>query len=184
MTDPQRTPDPMAIAQKLPKGATLIYRHFGDENREKLANSLRNIDGLTLLIGNDPKLAKTVGADGVHMPRSTSADTLMDIRNAHPDWIITQAAAKTEGMSENLTLDALFVSAVFSSKSPSAGQPIGLGPLTEIALKSPMPIYALGGITSETAPHLIGSGVAGFAAIDGIVKEINLSENRSDSDMF
>ncbi|MEP1229400.1 MAG: hypothetical protein ABJG88_01860, partial [Litorimonas sp.] len=28
MTDPKRVNDPIAIAQKLPKGAVVIYRHY------------------------------------------------------------------------------------------------------------------------------------------------------------
>jgi thiamine-phosphate pyrophosphorylase len=33
-----------------------------------------------------------------------------------------------------------------------------------------LPVYALGGVTAETAPALLGAGAAGLAAVDGIVE--------------
>ena len=177
MTDPQRTPDPVGIARKLPKGAVVIYRHFGGENRAAIARQLRDIDGVTLLIGNDPELAKSVRARGVHMPRQTSSEDITKIRRDNPDWIITQAAPKPFNVDAlNTGLDAIFVSAIFPSKSPSAGSAIGIDALTQITASSTTPIYALGGVTAETAPRLLESGVSGFAAIEGIVKEIVMGE--------
>jgi len=154
----------------------VIYRHFGADDREDTARELRAIDGLTLLIGNDPELAVKASADGVHMPRSVSADEIAKIRKNHPDWIITQAAPKDGSEINTQKLDALFVSAIFPSKSPSAGVAIGVEALADIAKNASVPIYALGGVSAETAPRLIGSGVAGFAAIEGITKEIVMGE--------
>ncbi|MEP1229464.1 MAG: thiamine phosphate synthase, partial [Litorimonas sp.] len=150
---------------------------YGVDNRQKLASQLRSIDGLTLLIGNDPDLARIVGADGVHMPRVTSASEIDKIRNQHKDWIITQAAPKADSIIDpadfnTANIDALFVSPVFPSKSPSALNPIGIDALRSIAHNTSVPIYALGGISQETAPHLLKSGIAGLAAIEGIIKEI------------
>lgn len=176
MTDPQRTSNLVGIAKKLPAGAVVIYRHFEQDKREGIAKDLRAIDGLTLLIGNDPDLAQAIGADGVHMPRKVSAKDIAKIRAQHKDWIITQAAPK-DGSAPNIqNLDALFVSPVFPSKSPSADTPIGTEAFAQITQNISVPIYALGGVTAETAPQLIGSGVAGFAAIDGIIKEIVMGE--------
>jgi len=167
-----------SCAKKLPKGAVVIYRHFGADDRADIPQQLRDIDGLTLLIGNDPELAAQVAADGVHMPRRISADDIAKIRTGHPDWIITQAAPKEADTPTDLSpdLDALFVSAIFPSKSPSAGTAIGIDVLTQIAKSTSVPIYALGGVTAETAPRLINSGVSGFAAIEGITKEIVMGE--------
>jgi len=176
MTDPLRTPDILGVAKKLPKGSIVIYRHFGADNRKDIGQRLRDINGLTLLIGNDPRLAEDIGANGVHMPRAALAKDIEAIRREHPNWIITQAAPKDGSFIETQNLDAILVSAVFPSKSPSAGEAIGVEALTQIVKNSPVPVFALGGINQDTAPRLIGSGTAGFAAIEGIIKEIVHSE--------
>ena len=66
-------------------------------------------------------------------------------------------------------LDALFISSIFPSKSPSAGEAIGIEALTDRAARLPLPLYALGGVSAGTAYDLIGSGVSGLAAIDGLI---------------
>ena len=176
MTDPQRVSNPVEIAKKLPAGAVIIYRHFGQDKREAIAKDLRAIDGLTLLIGNDPDLARAVNADGVHMPRTALAKDIAQIRAQHKGWVITQAAPKDGAAISTQNLDALFVSPIFPSKSPSAGDAIGVEAVSQIVKDSPIPVYALGGVTQDTAPRLIGSGAAGFAAIEGIIKEIVMGE--------
>jgi thiamine-phosphate pyrophosphorylase len=73
VTDPERTPDPVEVAKRLPRGAAVIYRHFGAEDRARVARRLAAATrsrGLILLIAADPDLARKVGADGVHWPES------------------------------------------------------------------------------------------------------------------
>ncbi|MFZ3007547.1 MAG: thiamine phosphate synthase, partial [Phenylobacterium sp.] len=70
-TDPVRTPDPEAVAARLPKGAAIVYRTFGAPDADIVALRLKAIArrrGLKLLIGADESLAARVGADGVHLP--------------------------------------------------------------------------------------------------------------------
>jgi len=65
-------------------------------------------------------------------------------------------------------LDALIVSAVFDSNSPSAGTAIGVSAFTQISNTLPVAVFALGGITQSTAPELIRSGAAGIAGVSGL----------------
>ncbi|WP_409432739.1 N-acetyltransferase [Litorimonas sp. RW-G-Af-16] len=177
MTDPERIVDPIAIAQKLPKGAAIIYRHFGADHRHSAAQALRKVTlerQQQFLIGADIGLAKMVKADGVHLRREDGLAVAEKLRKQHPDWIISMAGLKgPQDYDGDLSvLDALFISSIFPSRSPSAGEAIGVGKLSELTRTLPVPIYALGGVTSATAAKLIGSGAAGLAAIDGILKEI------------
>ncbi len=180
MTDPARVPDPVAIARKLPQGAAIIYRHFGADDREAIALTLREITaarGQQLLIGTDTELALAVDADGVHFPRDAALNEPRKWRAAQPEWIITMAGIKDgEYLAELSGLDGLFVSSIFDSHSPSAGEPISPEALTRLCQSLSVPIYALGGITPQTAKRLIGTGAAGLAAIDGILQEIAMSE--------
>ncbi len=174
MTDPQRVVNPVTAAMNLPKGAAIIYRHFGRSGHEKTAEQLRGVTferEQQFLIGHDPELAIKVGADGVHFRRDASllAPTLW--RKNCPEWIITMAGLKGEQdyHADLSVLDALFISTVFYSKSPSAGNPIGIQELTSIAQKLDVPIIALGGINDRTAHKLLGSGATGLAGIEGLL---------------
>ena len=47
--------------------------------------------------------------------------------------------------------------------------PIGLGPLKELVSAAKIPILAIGGITPENAAQVMGTGVAGIAAISALI---------------
>jgi len=176
MTDPARMPDVAAVVRTLPRGAAVIYRHFGNADREAEARTLRRLTRARdqqLLIGADPELAEAIEADGVHFSRNAALDGPARWRTKRPDWILTMAGLKTGAYTGAFTpLDALFISSVFPSDSPSAGTPIGVEALTACTTRLPLPVYALGGVTRETATQLNQSGVAGLAAIEGLIMDI------------
>lgn len=169
--DPNRIEDICATARTLPAHAGVVYRHFGAKDREAVAAKLREITAerqQTFLIGADPELANAVGADGVHFRRDPALTAPAKWRDLRPDWVITMAGLKSGHYHLPLTLlDAVFVSAVFPSQSPSAGPPIGLAEFTAQCAALDTSVFALGGVNVQTAPRLIGTGAAGLAAIDG-----------------
>jgi len=172
VTDPERTPDPLAIARRLPKGAGVIFRHFGRRGAETVARALSDVAlqrGLRLLIGADAELAIRVRADGVHLPER-DLSLASGLKAAHPDWIVTAAAHSRAGARRALRLgaDAVLVSAVFQSLSSSAGEPLGRRALARIARSAGGPVYALGGVNDATARRLLKTGVAGLAAVEGL----------------
>ncbi len=65
-------------------------------------------------------------------------------------------------------VDAVVVSPVFPSHSPSAARPIGVRAFATLARAASAPAYALGGVNIRTARRLIGSGAVGLAAIEGL----------------
>jgi len=168
LTDPVRTPDPAALAQTLFEGCGIIYRHFGADDRTYVAETLAEIarkKNLVVLIGNDPDLAKQVGADGVHWPEARLA--------AASEWVNTfklmTAAAHTQQAIEQtqaLGLDAALVSPVFPSESPSAGLPIGPETLCKWADSTDLPLYGLGGVDAENITQI--HDFAGAAMIGGL----------------
>jgi thiamine-phosphate pyrophosphorylase len=171
MHDRNRTPDIENLATRLPEGSALIYREAEGQHDLARADRLRMITqdrGVQFLIGGDPAFASVIKADGVHLPRGRYK--AKDLRRFRKDWIITQAAPKTDRPFPAAGLDAVFVSSVFDSASPSAGAAIGVEELTNRTAATPCPVIALGGITTETAPTLIGTGVSGLAAIDGLAE--------------
>ncbi len=173
MTDPARIENLLDVVTRLPKGCAVIYRHFGKPKDGAALRTLTQKQDRQFLIGNDPVLAETLGADGVHFSRDETLRGPIKWRALKPDWIITMAGLKSGAYLAPLdSLDALFISSVFSSQSPSAGEPIGTEELRRRARALPVPLFALGGIDAGTAPQLIGTGAAGLAAIGGLIMDV------------
>ncbi|MFC3071294.1 thiamine phosphate synthase [Phenylobacterium soli] len=167
-TDPQRTPDAEPIARTLPRGAAIVFRAFGAADAAAQGRRLRAIArarGLRLLVGADPELARALGADGLHLPERLGGRARAW---RQPGWIVTSAAhslaaarrAKAAGA------DAVVVSAIFPSGSPSAGAPMGPVRLALLARQAGLPVYALGGVNDKTARRLKDAGLVGLAAVD------------------
>lgn len=159
------------MAERLPAGAGIVYRPF--DAADALARGRRLADvarrrGLLLLAGADAALAEAIGAAGVHLPQRLVARAPA-IRAAHPGWRLTAAAHDVEAVraAQQAGAEAVVVSPVFSSNSPSAGAPLGPAGLSAIVEGSALPIYALGGVNAGTAGALAGCGVYGLAGIEG-----------------
>jgi thiamine-phosphate pyrophosphorylase len=171
-TDPVRTPDPLAAAAALPPGAAVVFRAFGAADGLQVAQDLRRLTrakGVKLLIGADAALALACRADGVHLPERL-AHRARALRQAQPGWIVTAAAHSLAAARTGLArgAHAVVVSAIFPSKSPSAGQPLGPLRLAALTRAAQGPVYALGGIHTKNARRLLASGVVGLAAVEGL----------------
>ncbi|WP_375268081.1 thiamine phosphate synthase [Phenylobacterium sp.] len=171
-TDPARTPDPMAAAAALPRGSAVVYRAFGAAEAPKIARELRTLTarrGVRLLIGADAALARAVGADGVHLPERLALRA-GPLRRARPGWIITAAAHSLPAARRALAAgaDAVVVSAVFPSRSASAGPPLGALRFARLVHAAGGPVYALGGVNMKNARRLLASGAVGLAAVEGL----------------
>jgi thiamine-phosphate pyrophosphorylase len=168
-TDPGRTPDPEAIASRLPPGSAVVYRHFGARDAEARARRLAALArqrGLKLLIGQDAALAARVGADGVHLPQRL-AYRAAALRRAHPGWIVT-SAAHSLAAARRSRADAVVLSVALPSRSASAGPALGPIRLAQRVRSAGRPAYALGGVNDRTAARLLATGVIGLAAVEGL----------------
>lgn len=169
-TDPERTLDPAVIAEDLPRGAAVVYRAFGAADAEARGARLLAIvrrRGLKLLIGADAGLAARLGADGIHLPERL-AHRARRLKAVHPGWIVTAAAHSPRAARRALAAgaDAVVVSAIFPSRSASAGVPMGPIRVALLARMARGPIYGLGGVSNKTARRLKDAGLVGLAAVD------------------
>lgn len=170
VTDPDRTPDPAAVAERLPRGCGVIFRAFGAPDAPAQTRELARIAhrrGLILLIGADERLAMQAGAGGVHLPERL-ASTARRLGARHPAWLVTAAAHSPAAIhrAARAGADAVLLSTVFESRSPSAGKPLGPVRLAALVRGAPLPVYALGGVDMKNARRLIASGAVGIAAVD------------------
>ncbi|MBX3482922.1 MAG: thiamine phosphate synthase [Phenylobacterium sp.] len=168
-TDPARTPDPEAVAARLPRGAAIVYRHFGAPDAEARARRLAAITrarGLKLLIGQDAGLARRIGADGVHLPERL-AHRAAGLKRANPRWIVTSAAHSLAAARASRA-DAVVLSVAFPSRSPSAGPALGPIRLAARVRAAGRPAYALGGVNTKRARRLLDAGLVGLAAVEAL----------------
>lgn len=171
-TDPQRVANPEAVAERLPRGAGVVFRAFGASDAVDQGRRLRAIADardLTLLVGAHANLAEGIGADGLHMPERLVGE-VPRLRAEHGRWLITVAAHDRGAVeaAQRAGADAVVVSPVFPSNSPSAGAPLGVEGLKDMVTATALPVYALGGVRAHTVMALIGSGVAGIAAVEAL----------------
>jgi thiamine-phosphate pyrophosphorylase len=171
-TDPARVPDPATVAERLPRGAGIVFRAFGAPDAVEQGRRLRAIAderGLLLLVGAHAGLAEGIGADGLHMPERLVAD-IPRLRAEHARYLITVAAHDLGAVqaAEQAGADAIVVSPVFPSNSPSAGEPLGLEGLEGLIAATALPAYALGGIRARTVTRLVGGGLVGIAAVEAL----------------
>lgn len=167
-TDPERTPDPEAVARRLPRGAAIVYRHFGATDRAHVARKLAMIArgrGLSLLIAADPELAARVSAAGVHWPERLLPAT----RGA---GLVTASAHRPEALARAAAIgvDACILAPVLPTRSSSGREAIGLFRASQAARSARLPVIALGGVNARTATRLAGRGFAGIAAVDAFLE--------------
>ena len=73
MTDPKRSNNPSEMAEMLPNGSVLIFRHYQIKKRELLAKNVIakcRKNKIFCLIGGDYRLALKLKADGIHLPEN------------------------------------------------------------------------------------------------------------------
>jgi|WetSurMetagenome_2_1015567.scaffolds.fasta_scaffold158603_2 thiamine-phosphate pyrophosphorylase len=161
LTDDKRLPDPVAAAQALPHGSMVIVRCRDPARRKALTTALKRLD-LIVLVAGDATLART--ADGIHLSEARAGEAAA--LRARGFGLITVAAHSLAALRGAAFADAAILSPVF----PTASHPgrAALGPLRAAAIAhlSPIPVYALGGISAANAARL--TGFCGIAAIGAL----------------
>jgi thiamine-phosphate pyrophosphorylase len=176
MTDAARLADPAPAIVGLPRGGAVILRHYDDPNREALARSLLKLTrpaGIRLLIAGDARLARRLGADGLHLPERMARRGRTHWRAwRRPGWLITAAAHSPAALwrAGKAGADAALLSPVFATASHPGTRALGALRFAAWCGRAPLAVYALGGITAETARRLGPGPAAGIAAIGGLAR--------------
>ena len=170
-----------ALQAALNKGLRLVqirekYLHKDEFiNIAKQVIALAKPYGAKVLISQDIALARNLGADGVHLP---SQDLMMlktkpkaDLQENFPNFFIVSASCHNEEElqhAENLQLDFVVLSPVKSTLSHPEAEPIGWQAFAELAQKTTLPVYALGGMALTDLPLALSFGARGVALQRGL----------------
>lgn len=161
LTDVSRRPDARLLLSRLPRGAALLDR----TGRRDLARACRRKGVLLISARADagagalyvrdlpPERAREIAAWRRRGGRATFAA-------AHSPRALRRAAAAGA--------TAALLSPVFPTRSHPGATGIGITRFRLWARRSPIPVYALGGVTNTNARALISTAAIGIAGIDGL----------------
>jgi len=160
-----------ATARALPEGAFAVQlREKARGDRAAWARRLREVTrglGVGLVVNGDVRLAREVGAEGVHFGAEATARAVAEGEGmwrsmaAHRDEDVTEARRRD--------VDAVLVSPIFAT--PGKGDPRGLGALTrarELA-GGGVTVIALGGIGVQEAGACREAGADAVAVIRALL---------------
>jgi len=119
-----------------------------------------------LLVNERLDIAMTCGADGVHLPSDSLPLEAVRAR-AGANWLAGISCHAEQDVERAARGGASYVllGPVFATPSKPAGPPLGIPRLREICRRSPVPVFALGGVTRENAGACVQAGAAGIAGI-------------------
>ena len=170
MTDSARLPNPDRAIAKLPSGSIVILRDYNHPNRMELAKRLRGIcrnAGCWFLVAGDVRLARAVGADGLHLPEYMLRARPMNLNGFS---LVSAACHSKQALwrAKAIGVDLAVVSPVFPTNSHPGAPALGIHRFARLVGGHKMPVAALGGQSLRTVGRLRGIKLAAIAGISGI----------------
>ncbi|MBX9601933.1 MAG: thiamine phosphate synthase [Bryobacteraceae bacterium] len=157
------------IARALEQRVDLIQIREKDLSARELfalarqALTLPNPGGAGILVNTRADVALAAGAHGLHLPAGSIAPPAWR-RIVPAGWIITMSCHTIPEVRAAAGADFLLFGPVFDPRS-KPGQGAGLAALAQAVRATPVPVLALGGITSGNANECMAAGAAGIAAV-------------------
>lgn len=162
--------DILLIIDKLPILSGVIFRHYNHIKRNEFAQILRNYcdeKGLLFIVAGDEQLANNINADGIHLP-----EWMVNEKSCNPIWtrnndkILTTAAHSPKALEQahSINADAALLSPVLDTKSHPNADVIGIENLIKWCKNSPVPVYALGGISKANTEVINKANIIGIAS--------------------
>ena len=152
-------------------GATMVQLRLKDVDGRTLvevARALVEALPVPVLVNDRADVALAAGAAGVHL----GADDVPPraLRSVLPVGFVIGASVGSDAeLPQAEGADYVGIGPVFATASKSdAGEAIGVEEFARLARLAGRPAVAIGGITAENAPALIGAGARGVAVIRAI----------------
>jgi thiamine-phosphate pyrophosphorylase len=128
--------------------------------------------GATLIINDNPYLAREIDADGVHIGQDDfPPDIVREVMG--PDKIIGLSTHSKQQAIAATTwpIDYIGVGPVYpTSSKASTYKPVGTSLIRWVRKHVPLPTVAIGGITEATVPDALAAGASNVAMIGELMK--------------
>jgi len=122
--------------------------------------------GCRLLVSDRADVAVAADADGVHLG-ARSLPIAAARRVVGADRLVGRSVHNLDeaGQAEDAGADYAFLGHLFPSASHPGDEPLGLPHYQEAVLRARVPVYAIGGVSTENVRLVAQAGGAGAAAI-------------------
>lgn len=176
MSDDKRLPDPALALKKLPRGSSLVFRHYHDPDRENHALVLRRLCyklGHRFFVAADMTLALRLSADGLHMPGYSQKTGKILLDRAQKRGLLVSAAIHNMAQLRHMIalqnrIDAVVISPVFATQSHPGAPHLSVkdfGRMAHLAARNKIGVYAMGGIDFRHLQRLDQNPICGIAGI-------------------
>lgn len=160
-TDPRMGEALWDTIRRLPRGSGIVLRHYDAADRTVIARRAAKLArryGHVLVVAEDARLARAVGAAGVHMP-----DGGRPVRD-----VITAASHDRAGLVQARRAGAslVFLSPVFPTRSHPGAQTLGSLRFGLMARGTGIAVAALGGMNFQRYTRMRALGAQAWGAID------------------
>jgi len=143
-----------------------------------MANTLREIAnklGMVFIVNDRCDLAMAVQADGVHLGQTDLPVTLA--RNLVGNDMLIGVSTHNPQHVQQATADGadyLGFGPIFPTDTKLNPDPVvGIEGLKHIRLLTPLPVFAIGGIRTESVAELCAAGANGVAVVSGILDAVD-----------
>ena len=147
------------------KASMIVYRDKSNGSKYGVAfvKAAKVCGFEKVIIHGDSSLAKSAGADGVHLS-SLQLDDIAEAKAMHLFVVVSTHTIEELKKAEASGADMATFSPIF--ETPNKGEPVGLEVLKSVTSQVNIPVLALGGIlTEEQIKACERSGASGFASI-------------------
>lgn len=156
--------DALRVGSVHPAMIQVREKSMSPEELESFARKVLEIArplGSKVLINSDEQLARRIGADGVHLSAAFAAAA-----RQRPDVSLVGASAHSAAEIEvaaNLGCDFAVLGPVQATRSHPGVEGIGWPLFSALTIDSPIPVYAIGGLTPLDTQRAIKHGAHGLA---------------------
>ena len=180
MTSPKRPVSTLVstVQAALEGGVSLVqFRdkgQYSEDEREEACSALKELchrHGAPLIVNDDPRLARRLAADGVHLGRDDPSPQLARamLGPAALVGVTVYGKAGEEAAAEAASADYLGIGPFFPSPTKPDEPEMPLHVLDAVVHRTRLPVFAIGGIDAERARLLARHGVAGIAVVSAIM---------------
>ena len=153
-----------AVAAARPAGILLREKDLSEEAYLALARAVQAICrryGAPFLVHTHPRVARTLGADGLHLPLPVLRALPAEERRGLPRLGVSCHSVAEAVEAWQLGADYLTAGHVFATTCKAGLPGRGLAFLAAVCGAVPLPVYAIGGVHPAAIPALRRAGAAG-----------------------
>ncbi len=159
------------VASLHPKAMVLREKDLTEEKYEELAKTVIRLceqAGTTLILHRFPEVVQHLGYDKLHLP----LEMLKNMGRPEGLTLLGTSIHSVEDAkeAEQLGADYVFAGNIFETDCKKGLPGRGLEFLETVCKAVNIPVYAIGGITEEKMPQILGTGAVGGCMMSGFMQ--------------